>query len=420
MPTISLYLDDRHVKKSGTCPLKFAIRNNGKSVYMTANIEIPPQCWRDGKVVTSRNAAIDALMPHPPKQMNIKIQQRLAEVQHITDQICGWKSNMDAYVLRTRIVAALSGKPIVAQGMENRCQAMTLMDCWDEIIQTKDEEATRQAYLASQSYVRRNVARADSILLEEIDEEWVASVLTLMRKGAKTQQALMANTVSGYYSRLKAVWHYAQRKRYVAKDNDPFVEHKATQAATRSRALTVEELRRIWNYKKKNLHHNALRNAAVGRDMFVLSFCLCGINMADLFRLREDDIRGGRLETDRKKTGVHINIKIEPEAQEIIDRYKKDGYLIGRLFRGRQNYVAASINRGLKSIMPEVTMYWARHTWVSLAVELDIPDRTVFMGIAHRQGKASDETYITMRNRKLDIANRKVIDYVLGKIEPEY
>ena len=62
-------------------------------------------------------------------------------------------------------------------------------------------------------------------------------------------------------------------------------------------------------------------------------------------------------------------------------------------------------------------MYWARHTWASLAVELDIPDRTVFMGLAHRQGKASDETYITMRNRKLDIANRKVIDYVLGKIE---
>lgn len=413
MPTITLYLDNRVIKKNGTCPLKFVIRNYGTVVYMKADIDLPPQCWKDGKVVTSRNAATDALLPRPPKLMNILIQQRLLRVQEIAQQICGWKSNMTASVLREKIIRTLNGQSVSLTGEDSD---ILFMDCVDEYTSTLEKKKTIQLHNYIKNYIRKNIPHAEELALYEMDEDWIRNLMGVMKKGTKTQKPLSANSILNIMCLIKATWHYAQRKKYVSKDNVPFANIKLPKPTIKSRALSIEEMREVW-YHEGNRRR---QSEVVGRDMFVLSFCLCGLNMADLYKLRESDIRGGRLECDRQKTGVHINIKIEPEAQAIIDKYKKDGYLIGKVRKVSADNTTHAVNKGLRHIRSGLTMYWARHTWVSLAVELDIPDRTVFMGIAHRQGKASDETYVTMRNRKLDIANRRVIDYVLGKIEPEY
>ena len=74
--------------------------------------------------------------------------------------------------------------------------------------------------------------------------------------------------------------------------------------------------------------------------------------------------------------------------------------------------------RRLGQIIPGLTSYYARHTWATLAFDLDISDHVIAMGISHETGKTNtNHFYINNDYRKLDRANRMVIDYVEGKIE---
>jgi len=41
--------------------------------------------------------------------------------------------------------------------------------------------------------------------------------------------------------------------------------------------------------------------AALARDLYMLSFYLCGMNAVDLFKISTDDIRNGRVDYNRSK-----------------------------------------------------------------------------------------------------------------------
>ena len=63
----------------------------------------------------------------------------------------------------------------------------------------------------------------------------------------------------------------------------------------------------------------------------------------------------------------------------------------------------------------KVTTYWARYSWATYAAELDIPKDTISEALGHKYGSSITGVYIKFSRDKIDVANRKVIDYVLGK-----
>lgn len=411
MATTKLYLDDRVLKQDGCAPLKVVLRNRGTVAHMPLGIALPPACWKDDKVILSKVKSIDALLPNKPVVLNNEIKAKMAKINLAVAEICGLKSNISASALRAKVQGILEGKEPDSTGGDR-----TLIACYDEYIASREKASTRATIQIARNHVVRAYKRAMSIRMDDIDEDWVKGYVDILRKGNARAAPVAPNTAWNYYQLLKTMWKYSQKKKYVAKTDNPFDGISLSKMATRSRALEVEDVRKIWFYDSKTSGDKEWtgRVKEKARDLFKLIICLCGINMADLYELKESDIRGGRLETDRKKTGVHINIKLEPEALELIDKYKKDGYIIGKLRSSSANATSQKMNFVLGKHVPGLTIYWARHTWASLAVELDIPDRTVFMGLAHKQGSYSDETYITMRNRKLDEANRRIIDYIIG------
>ena len=66
-----------------------------------------------------------------------------------------------------------------------------------------------------------------------------------------------------------------------------------------------------------------------------------------------------------------------------------------------------------------LTLYWARHTWATFAYNLDIPDDTISRALGHSQTSGANVTgvYIRASNKKVDEANRAVIDYLLNEIK---
>jgi hypothetical protein len=156
-------------------------------------------------------------------------------------------------------------------------------------------------------------------------------------------------------------------------------------------------------------------------------FYLIGINTVDLAGLK--DIQSGRVQYHRAKTNRLYSIKVEPEAMNIIRKYQGKEHLID-VFDGRNNYLSFGrlMNMALHDIGKEMdgkskvkvfsglTTYWARHTWATIAAELDIPKETIAKALGHG-GREVTDVYIRFDDKKIDKANRQVIDYLIEHIE---
>lgn len=144
---------------------------------------------------------------------------------------------------------------------------------------------------------------------------------------------------------------------------------------------------------------------------------LIGITATDLLKLKE--IRNDRIEYRRAKTNKLYSIKVEPEALAIINKYKGKDYLLDISYR--ENFVNR-FDKTLKKlgaikiegvyhkqvitpIEPNLSSYYARHTWATLCSELDIPKEIIAKGLGHYNNSVTD-IYINFNQKKVDKANR--------------
>jgi integrase len=150
----------------------------------------------------------------------------------------------------------------------------------------------------------------------------------------------------------------------------PFTKYKVgTPPATRKRNFDIEQV-------------IAIRDCVVpedsrielAKDLFMLSFYLCGTNAVDFYQASALNINKNRFEYKRSKTQgrrldeAFISIKIVDEAQKLLEKY------IGKLNSryGAYDYLDYALYKGMKGLreltgIPELTLYWARHTFGSLA-----------------------------------------------------
>ncbi len=63
--------------------------------------------------------------------------------------------------------------------------------------------------------------------------------------------------------------------------------------------------------------------------------------------------------------------------------------------------------------IPELTSYYARHTWATIAASLDIPKETIAAALGYELGNSTTSIYIDYDLRKVDTASRLVIDSIL-------
>lgn len=205
----------------------------------------------------------------------------------------------------------------------------------------------------------------------------------------------------------------------------PFRKYKIQRApATERRNLSVEDIRKIKNIQDSDL---TLTRTKLARDVFMLSFYLCGMNMADLYDVSE--LRDGRISYCRQKTKnrrldkAFISIRVEPEAAELIDKYKdKSGSKVFDFYtRYSDSHIFSSnINKGLKdlarlcSINSGLSTYYARHSWATIARnKCGVSKDDIDLALNHidRDQKMAD-VYIEKDWSVIDLANKKVIDLV--------
>lgn len=236
-----------------------------------------------------------------------------------------------------------------------------------------------------------------------------------------------------YLNRLRAI-HNRAKKEFNDEDagiiripNSPFNHIDFPKLpAPRKRALTIEQIQAIANLEYSMIMQPGTNRFNFARDMFLLSFCLVGINAIDLYNCT--DCKEGRITYQRTKTKerrvdkAEISIKIEPEIQALVDKYRDPSG--ERVFKFYKMYssldtLSAAINKGLKKIgeligVDDLEFYAARHSWATIAVnDAGVDKYTVHQSLNHMDDSMRvTDIYLKKSWDPIDKANRKVLDLI--------
>lgn len=245
-------------------------------------------------------------------------------------------------------------------------------------------------------------------------------------------------TLSLYLVSIKKLFNEAKRK-FNKKDknlilipNSPFEDFKIPkQEATRKRAIPADIIKKVWKlpYKEMKKGYKSTCRYNLAKDCFILSFCLMGINSADLYNATE--MRGNTIIYNRTKTkarrldGAKMMVDIPKIVKPLIDKYKDS---IGkRLFNFYQFYgdektFNKAINSGLKEIgsileVDDLEYYAARHSWATIALnKVGIDKYIVHAALNHIDDSMKvTDIYIERDFVNENKANTKVVKYVFGK-----
>ena len=245
-------------------------------------------------------------------------------------------------------------------------------------------------------------------------------------------------TLSLYLVSIKKLFNEAKRK-YNKKDknlilipNSPFEDFKIPkQEATRKRAIPADIIKKVWKlpYKEMKKGYKSTCRYNLAKDCFILSFCLMGINSADLYNATE--MKGNTIIYNRTKTkarrldSAKMMVDIPKMVQPLIDKYKDSTGK--RLFNFYQYYgdektFNKAINSGLKEIgaileVDDLEYYAARHSWATIALnKVGIDKYIVHAALNHIDDSMKvTDIYIERDFVNENKANAKVVKYVFGK-----
>ncbi|HJD11072.1 MAG TPA: site-specific integrase [Candidatus Phocaeicola caecigallinarum] len=213
--------------------------------------------------------------------------------------------------------------------------------------------------------------------------------------------------------------------------SSPFENFKIPkQEATRKRAISADLIRQIYKlpylYNSRGKETQGRYNLA--KDCFILSFCLIGINSADLYNCSELDsnvITYYRTKTtSRRVDKAKMQVKVPALIMPLLKKYRD---IKGqRIFNFYHHYSTAdsfnkAINYGLKEIgkligVDDLEYYAARHSWATLAVnKVGIDKYTVHSALNHiDEAMKVTDIYIERDFEPENEANRLVMEYVFG------
>lgn len=257
----------------------------------------------------------------------------------------------------------------------------------------------------------------------------------LMQQGKRVASN---RTLSLYLVSIKKLFNEAKRK-FNKKDknlilipNSPFEDFKIPkQEATRKRAISADIIKKVWKlpYKDMKKGYKSTCRYNLAKDCFILSFCLMGINSADLYNATE--MKGSTIIYNRTKTkarrldGAKMMVDIPKIVQPLIDKYKDSTGK--RLFNFYQYYgdektFNKAINSGLKEIgaileVEDLEYYAARHSWATIALnKVGIDKYIVHAALNHIDDSMKvTDIYIERDFVNENKANTKVVKYVFGR-----
>lgn len=402
MATTRLYLDCRSKAKDGKGNIIITLFHNHSTASFPTGVRVYPEQWNGSKVVKHPNA----------DTLNTLLAEKKVRIDKAITLLQLEKPDFD-------FLSASALKVHISTPGPRNNKGHLVTDVFEEYMGKDMKEGTRDIYKAT---LKKVVAFAgSSAKIEDIDLRFLFKFESyLSAKQGTNGRAIFLRS-------FKAVCKFAERTGILPRC--PFDGFQIKSEPTRKRSIPVQVFRDFAEFDTSAVNDKY-------RDYFLLSFFLIGINVKDLLLAKRSQVVDGRLEYIREKTHKLYSIKIEPEAQALIDKYAGEGYLLKAMDTCRHyRSFAREINEAcqkigptvevydeifgkprkvIEPIIPGITTYWARHCWATFASEIGVSIDVISQALGHSLGNPTTWIYIKKDRQQVDDANRRVIDYVFS------
>ena len=399
---IGVILDRRSVNKQGKHPVKFRFYNSGKAVHIATNLFA---FLGEFDELNLFSLAKKETREHH-RRNNIYLINEIDRANKLYDDLRRkGQSNISAERFKELFIKA-NNEQSGTISFDNHFQSFI------------DEKTERTKNIYQTTYNKLKSIFGKEIYFDDVDFSFLQKFESeLIKRGNSV------NTISIDMRNIRAVFNDAAKKKLVSRDLYPFYDYKIKNEETEYRAIPVDKLKKLFAYSGTDSENWA-------RDVAKLMFYLIGINATDLYNLEKPI--DGRINYRRDKTGRLYSIKLEPETVGLIEQFKGQNHFLRfqEQFKTKADFLKKIngetiidkngqkkyLKRGLNTIgdtigVDDLTSYVLRHTWATIAGELEIPKETISKALGHGKKEVTD-IYIKFDYKKVDDANRKVIDYV--------
>ena len=281
-------------------------------------------------------------------------------------------------------------------------------------LQSESRIKSYKLYKTAISHFNRFLKKEHDIPLEQIRPSHIHQYQKFLEK-----RELSSTTVRIYLTLIKVILNYAIKMDYIHYKVHPFAACILPSSRIRNLDLTVGELKSLRDVSLKE------QNLLIVRDLFMLTYYLGGINLKDLldYHFEENNLILSyiRHKTYRTKHGENeIVFSIQPEAQQIISKYRTDkGFLKFGPYES-YNKVYSLIYRYLSRIAREagitssISYYSARKSFAQHGYNIGIQIETIEYCIGHSmKSNRPIGNYIRVMRSHADIAMRRIFDELL-------
>lgn len=281
-------------------------------------------------------------------------------------------------------------------------------------LQSESRIKSYKLYKTAISHFNQFLKKEHDIPLEQIRPSHIHQYQNFLEK-----RELSSTTVRIYLTLIKVILNYAIKMDYIHYKVHPFAACILPSSRIRNLDLTVDELKSLRDVSLKE------QNLLIVRDLFMLTYYLGGINLKDLldYHFEENNLILSyiRHKTYRTKHGENeIVFSIQPEAQQIISKYRTDkGFLKFGPYES-YNKVYSLIYRYLTRIAREagitssISYYSARKSFAQHGYNIGIQIETIEYCIGHSmKSNRPIGNYIRVMRSHADIAMRRIFDELL-------
>jgi site-specific recombinase XerD len=404
MSSIKVLLRTSNKLKNGEHPIVLRIIKERKTKFIFTGLTCAENFW-DFK----KNRPVSK---HPnAKELNIFITKKIYETQKVILNLENDEKDYSSEEIKKKYKASK--------------KQTTVFSFFDEIITT----LTKSNKIGN-AKIYKDCKRMLFKFREEQDLSFSDIDVSFLKRFERSflERDVSGNSISVYMRTIRAVFNKAIAEGYCKKENYPFNDYKVIKLNTETakRALSKDQMQSILS-----LNLDISPSLQFAKNIFLFSYYNRGINFKDIALLKWNNIKEGRLEYRRAKTGKLYSIKLLDPSIYILDQFKliseydSESYIFPLLNKeihispvqidNRIKKTAKTTNKGLKEIALRakidfnLTTYVARHSYATIMKRNGVSTSLISESLGHRSEKTTQVYLDSFENKMLDEANKAIL-----------
>ncbi len=401
--TLKYILDDRRPKGDGTFPIVLRITHKRITRYSaTGYYAMPGELDSKSKSVTSNRINKDEL-----KIINRNLLSKYADADKLILDLekYGDLNKLSPTEVKIKI--------------ESKSPKIYFKEYAEKLVKefkTAHKLGNASVYQQAIDFVDRH-ANNKKLTFDQINYNFLKHLETQHLSNPKIKSL---NGLSFYLRTIRAIFNRAIAEKMIKRDIYPFDTYSIKDSKTVKRAIPKTDIDKI-----RDAQFESGTNIWHAHNYFMFSFYNIGMNFADIAYLKMNNLIDGRISYTRAKTGKHYSIKISEPTKAILDLYtpgkKPDDFIFPIIKRKTPEDQMMDLmnerktfNKWIKKIAEsvgiesKVTSYVARHSWATIAKDLNVPISVISEGLGHEDIKTTQIYLDSFDDDVIDKANELI------------